>query len=810
MGDVGLWLLILFGAYGVGAVLVERGHFGFGWWPKKCVFATALGLGLLAYLVLALGLWGGLRPGWGWLLVGAFLLTAVGQTLREVHRWRRQAAKAAATPVAWETKVDFFSPLPSPAPHRVRTVLLAALLVGVLGLGFIRALAPATAWDDLTYHLAAPKVFVQHARIIYLPYDHHSNFPFTLEMLYTLGLLLRGQTVAKLFHFACFLLTILALIAFGRDYLGPRAGGSSCPPPKQVRGEGIGLTAATIFALAPTVMWETGTAYNEFGLALFQLLAVYSFLEYLNLRSTTLVCERTPQMTCRERSLHRSPCGAVRRPRPTNIVSRRIEDQGRAAPPSASSGRALSRPVQPVDRPGDKGVSPAQEGFPISVAPIPQAALRQPAWITLIGVFCGLALGVKATGGLVLILLLGGVAVLGWIDRLSFQATSGAMVKLSLIAVLIGSPWYIKSYIWTGNPVFPFAHGVFRSPWWSADRDTAYREAQQDFGRPEAVRRRGDRAAPDWNAHLRLSRFPTVLWRLTMRAPDFYDQRTFFALGHIGPLFLAFLPVAGGLWIAGVRHRARVGLVPYAESRAEEMEPVVTREFGAVDVPRCLEITEQLTIDVPRVVGFLLAYSLLSLLFWFKTMQYTRYLIPLLPLWSLLAAYGVDGAARLTAYLRPVVWGVTFSTLALNWLVGLLLAWPDLGVALGHESREAYLSRHWPDYEAFDFLNQTTPPSAKIALFGEPLGFYCDRPYLYAERGHSTLIPYEQFHSADDLLRYWQEELHVTHLLVNELTFPWRDAPGPEPALLREAWQQGRLKEVYRAGKIVVWEVRFR
>lgn len=734
MTDVGLWWLILFGAYGVGAVLVERGRFSFGWWPKKFVFATALGLGLLAYLILALGLVGGLRPVWGWLLVVAFGLTAVWQTLREVRRGRRQAAKAAATPVAWITTVDFLSPLPAPAPNRTLTVLLAILLVGTLGLGFIRALAPATAWDDLTYHLAAPKVYVQHARILYLPYDHHSNFPFTLEMLYTLGLLLRGQTVAKLFHFACFLLTILALVAFGRDYLGPRVGWSSCPPPKQVRGEVVGLAAAAIFALAPTVMWETGTAYNEFGLALFQLLAVYSFVEYLNLRSTVQSCE----------------------------------------------------------------------GKEVWAAP------RQPAWITLTGVFCGLALGVKATGGLVLILLVGGGAVLGWIDRLSFRATSGAMVKLSLIAALIGSPWYVKSYVWTGNPVFPFAHGVFRSPLWSADREAAYREAQRDFGRPEAVRQRGDRDAPEWNAHLRLARFPAVLWSLTMRAPDFYDQRAFFVLGHVGPLFLTFLPVAGGLWIAGHRHRARSGLMPYVESRAEETETVVTRDFGAVDVPRRLEITEQLTVDVPRVVGFLLAYSLLSLLFWFKTMQYTRYLIPLLPLWSLLAAYGLEGAARLTAYLRPVVWGVTFGTLALNWMVGLLLAWPDVGVVFGSESRDAYLRRCSPSYEAFDFLNRTTSPAAQIALFGEPFGFYCDRPYLYAERGHSTLIPYERFRSADDLLRYWQEELHVTHLLVNELTFPWQTAPGPEPAFLREAWQQGRLKEVYRKGNIAIWEVRSR
>ncbi len=34
------------------------------------------------------------------------------------------------------------------------------------------------------------------------------------------------------------------------------------------------------------------------------------------------------------------------------------------------------------------------------------------------------------------------------------------------IAIGVGAPWYVRSFVLTGNPVFPFYNGVFRSPLW--------------------------------------------------------------------------------------------------------------------------------------------------------------------------------------------------------------------------------------------------------------------------------------------------------------------------------------------------------
>src|SRR5262249_7386537 len=51
-------------------------------------------------------------------------------------------------------------------------------------------------------------------------------------------------------------------------------------------------------------------------------------------------------------------------------------------------------------------------------------------------------------------------------------------------AILVGSPWYIKSYVWTNNPVYPFFYKFFpRSVNWTPEFERAYQNEQRSFGR---------------------------------------------------------------------------------------------------------------------------------------------------------------------------------------------------------------------------------------------------------------------------------------------------------------------------------------
>src|SRR5436305_85057 len=133
-------------------------------------------------------------------------------------------------------------------------LVLLCLILGAITL--MGALAPPNGddWDSLTYHLAAPKLYLAHHRIFFVPYDSHTDFPFTMEMLYTLGLAYGGAAGAKLFHWAAGWLTAIGIAAFSRRLFLAREGGVVMPiwaPP---------LAAALFFSI-PQVQWQATTAY---------------------------------------------------------------------------------------------------------------------------------------------------------------------------------------------------------------------------------------------------------------------------------------------------------------------------------------------------------------------------------------------------------------------------------------------------------------------------------------------------------------------------------------------------------------------
>ena len=145
---------------------------------------------------------------------------------------------------------------------------LVVYLAFVFALTFLLTLAPPSGgdYDSLVYHLAAPAQYLRHHGVVELPYDHHSYFPFTMEMLYWLGLMNSGPVLAKLFHWLMLPLCCLTLFSMGRRHASTRAG----------------LFASAIFASFPLVLWLASTAYIELGFTLFVLLAFACFLNWRN------------------------------------------------------------------------------------------------------------------------------------------------------------------------------------------------------------------------------------------------------------------------------------------------------------------------------------------------------------------------------------------------------------------------------------------------------------------------------------------------------------------------------------------------
>ena len=73
--------------------------------------------------------------------------------------------------------------------------------------------------------------------------------------------------------------------------------------------------------------------------------------------------------------------------------------------------------------------------------------------MTAAGAMMGFALGIKYLALLPLVFLAG----LALMRKLPLRGT----LAFVMVAVVIGSPWYIKNVVWMRNPVYPFAYSIF-------------------------------------------------------------------------------------------------------------------------------------------------------------------------------------------------------------------------------------------------------------------------------------------------------------------------------------------------------------
>ena len=578
--------------------------------PERALFSLAAGILLLALLILAAGLCGLFRP---WVLFALTVASALAGARRFCFLIDVVAHAARA----------FRRGLLGPSRHRALHVFLAAWAV----LTLLGALAPPgdLDYDGLSQHLAAPKTYLRAGRIEPLWYDHHSQFPSTLQMLYGVCLAARQVAAAKVLHWACGVLAALTLIVAGRRFLSPSAG----------------AWAAFALLVTPAFGWLSTVAYVDLASVFFASLLLLAFLRLL--------------------------------------------------PPSEGRGAG--------------GVG-------------------------LLALAAGGGMAVKMQGlqiFAVAFLLL----VVAWVlGRESLTRAARQAGVFLLVAAVPAAPWYVKTWVWTGNPVYPFAYGVFGGKYWGPREASDYREHQLGFGVGEQPPPAGREAMGFVRGTFSGPRAPLNLllapWNLAVRPAEFdvVGISPVYALtsAAIGPLFLAVLP-----------------LLPF--------------------------------VGVPRPLRWSLAFLALLWLAWLMLMQYNRYLVPVLAFAALpvghVLAQGLPapGLARHSA--RAVAWccgGAALLFLAFN---GLLTG--SWAAAIGLTPRDVFLPANSECYRVADWVNRVTPPrGATVALYAEPRGFYLDRDYLWADPGHSRLIEYDAIRSPDDLLDAYSE-LRITHVLYHRL-----------------------------------------
>lgn len=212
--------------------------------PDALVYQTGLGLGLLAFATLLLGLIGLLYRGVFWGLTIALLILL----------FRDLRAIVSSLPGLWKS-------------WRLDRRLMVYLAITVF-LALLVALTPPTDWDGLFYHLTGPKWHIAQHQI--LPgYDlPHLNFPGLMEMLFAYAMLLSSDVTAKLLHFVYALLLTGVTYRLARRHMAAH----------------LGSGAVLILASMPMLPVLAGWAYNDLALAFYQMAALSALMDWLATR----------------------------------------------------------------------------------------------------------------------------------------------------------------------------------------------------------------------------------------------------------------------------------------------------------------------------------------------------------------------------------------------------------------------------------------------------------------------------------------------------------------------------------------------
>lgn len=235
-----VFVFVCFGviACGFGARLLSACGFRFNSDAEKYSFSFALGFAAVAYIVLALGIFG--------LLYRSLFLVAI--------------ALLALVSIP-EYKNLFFATVRCIRKNRSHKVLLAALALIIMLL--LVCLAPSYSNDSMVYHLTDAKYFATHHYVGFIPYNStNSLWPYLVEMFFTLALLWNMPAALGLVQFSLFLASCLAVYALCKRFFTLK----------------IAWLSMLIFMLVPGIWMETSQTYVDMGMVFYCLSAFYAFL----------------------------------------------------------------------------------------------------------------------------------------------------------------------------------------------------------------------------------------------------------------------------------------------------------------------------------------------------------------------------------------------------------------------------------------------------------------------------------------------------------------------------------------------------
>ena len=369
--------------------------------------------------------------------------------------------------------------------------------------------------------------------------------------------------------------------------------------------------------------------------------------------------------------------------------------------------------------------------------------------LLLAALLMGVALGTKHSA-----IVLGGttgiaVAAFTWVRERKILWGAGRIALYFLVMGLVVSPWYIRSYIESGNPVWPQANDLFKG------LPAKQREVVAQDVPPAGEQELESEDSWTLDTILKMPQYPfTFLWQWA-----FQNQGVQRATGIY---FVAFLP----------------GLLLYLRNRRVQLLTV-----------------------------FCFAYLIIVI---FVVHGNPRYSLSLFGFMSVLAGYVAYGTSSRNRIFRYALNGAFACTLVFNLLWNYQLVKPgEWEVFLGKKTREYFLTQHEASYRVFGFINAQLPDSAVVLMQGMVRGYYCDRAYLW-DHPYQAVLVYKQFNHPVELLNRLRA-LGITHI-VRLLHMP-AIRQGMYPEYFKDPMHANfthtYLKPLYMDESFVLFEIRY-
>ena len=142
------------------------------------------------------------------------------------------------------------------------SVLLSLCVFGIL----LMASLPPVSRDALIHHLAIPKLYLHHGRMIELPDIPFSYYPMNLDLLYLIPMMFGNDIFPKYIHMLFGILSAALIFNYLRKRIGIN----------------YGLCGALLWLSTPIVTRLSSEVYVDLGLAFFSFASLYHIVLWAN------------------------------------------------------------------------------------------------------------------------------------------------------------------------------------------------------------------------------------------------------------------------------------------------------------------------------------------------------------------------------------------------------------------------------------------------------------------------------------------------------------------------------------------------